>query len=98
MYPSRIPDLLSESPLIVSGRYRGAFPETLTATGILADTSNFFVELKVHKAKDIPLDKVITFVFFNIHSCSSTYNLFTYDSFLVCYTLNFLTHFWNAGH
>ncbi|XP_057468021.1 uncharacterized protein LOC130757278 isoform X1 [Actinidia eriantha] len=59
VYPSRIPDLLSESPLIVSGRYRGAFPETLTATGILADTSNFFVELKVHKAKDIPLDKVL---------------------------------------
>ncbi|KAG5547012.1 hypothetical protein RHGRI_012889 [Rhododendron griersonianum] len=58
VYPSRIPDLLSESPLIVSGRYRGAFPETLKATGILADSSNFVVDLKVQKAKDIPLDKV----------------------------------------
>ncbi|KAF7142694.1 hypothetical protein RHSIM_Rhsim05G0005400 [Rhododendron simsii] len=58
VYPSRIPDLLSESPLIVSGRYQGAFPETLKATGILADLSNFVVDLKVQKAKDIPLDKV----------------------------------------
>ena len=58
MYPSRIPDLMCEIPLIVSGRYRGALPDTLTATGILADTSNFVVELKVHKANDIPLDKV----------------------------------------
>lgn len=58
MYPSHIPDLLSESPLIVSGRYQGAFPETLKATGILADSSNFVVDLKVQKAKDMPLDKV----------------------------------------
>ncbi|KAI8553301.1 hypothetical protein RHMOL_Rhmol05G0004300 [Rhododendron molle] len=59
VYPSRIPDLLSESPLIVSGRYQGAFPETLKATGILADSSNFVVDLKVQKAKDIPLDKIL---------------------------------------
>ncbi|GMP36973.1 hypothetical protein CsSME_00008893 [Camellia sinensis var. sinensis] len=59
VYPSRIPDLLSESPLIVSGRYKGDFPETLKARGILADTSNFVVDLKVQKAKDIPIDKVL---------------------------------------
>ncbi|XP_058214944.1 uncharacterized protein LOC131326249 isoform X3 [Rhododendron vialii] len=59
VYPSRIPDLLSESPLIVSGRYQGAFPETLKATGILADSSNFVVDLKVQKANDIPLDKIL---------------------------------------
>ncbi|KAI7987713.1 hypothetical protein LOK49_LG13G00310 [Camellia lanceoleosa] len=57
VYPSRIPDLLSESPLIVSGRYKGDFPETLKARGILADMSNFVVDLKVQKAKDIPIDK-----------------------------------------
>ncbi|KAI7991430.1 hypothetical protein LOK49_LG12G02203 [Camellia lanceoleosa] len=59
VYPSRIPDLLSESPLIVSGRYKGDFPETLKARGILADMSNFVVDLKVQKAKDIPIDKVL---------------------------------------
>ncbi|GAY37643.1 hypothetical protein CUMW_030610 [Citrus unshiu] len=46
MYPSRIPDLSSESPLIVSGRYQGKFPDTLKAK-----------ELKLQLAKDIPLDR-----------------------------------------
>ncbi|XAR67208.1 hypothetical protein NMG60_11013685 [Bertholletia excelsa] len=59
VYPSHVPDLLSESPLIVSGRYEGAFPDTLKAKGILADMSNFVVDLKVQKAKDIPLEKVL---------------------------------------
>ncbi|KAA8534761.1 hypothetical protein F0562_029797 [Nyssa sinensis] len=59
VYPSRLPDLLSESPLIVSGRYQGVFPDILKARGILADMSNFSVDLKVQEAKDIPLDKVL---------------------------------------
>ncbi|XP_052200302.1 uncharacterized protein LOC127806815 isoform X2 [Diospyros lotus] len=59
VYPSRIPDLLSERPLIVSGRYQGEFPETLKAKGLHADTSNFVSDLKVQMAKDIPLDKVL---------------------------------------
>ncbi|KAL3535507.1 hypothetical protein ACH5RR_003968 [Cinchona calisaya] len=58
VYPSRVPDLSSESPLIVSGRYRGTFPDTLSVSGIFADTSKFSAELKVHEAKDIPLHKV----------------------------------------
>lgn len=58
MYPSRIPDLSSESPLIVSGRYQGKFPDTLKAKGFLGDLSNFVVELKLQLAKDIPLDRV----------------------------------------
>ncbi|KAJ7956002.1 inter-alpha-trypsin inhibitor heavy chain-related [Quillaja saponaria] len=58
VYPSRIPDLSSESPLILSGRYKGNFPESLKAKGVLADFSNFLIDLKAHKAKDIPLDRV----------------------------------------
>ncbi|XP_027177425.1 inter-alpha-trypsin inhibitor heavy chain H3 isoform X2 [Coffea eugenioides] len=58
VYPSRIPDLSSVSPLIVSGRYQGTFPDTLAVSGIFADISNFSADLKVHHAKDIPLHKV----------------------------------------
>ncbi|KAK9274868.1 hypothetical protein L1049_022122 [Liquidambar formosana] len=58
VYPSCIPDLLSESPLTVSGRYRGNFPDTLKVRGVFADLSNFVVDLKVQMAKEIPLDRV----------------------------------------
>lgn len=58
VYPSRIPDLSSVSPLIVSGRYRGTFPDALAVSGIFADISNFSADLKVHHANDIPLHKV----------------------------------------
>ncbi|KAJ4954091.1 hypothetical protein NE237_030923 [Protea cynaroides] len=57
VYPSHIPDLLSGSPLIVSGRYQGNCPNTLKARGMLADMNNFVIDLKVQKTKDIPLDK-----------------------------------------
>lgn len=56
--PSQLPDLSFQSPLIISGRYRGKFPNTLAVTGIFPDMRNFSAELKVHEAKDIPLDKV----------------------------------------
>ncbi|XP_059645088.1 uncharacterized protein LOC132286730 isoform X2 [Cornus florida] len=58
LYPFHIPDLSSESPLIVSGRYHGNFPDSIEASGILADMSNFTVNVKVQKVKDMPLDKV----------------------------------------
>lgn len=58
MCPSHITDLSSENPLIVSGRYRGKFPDTLKVKGVLADLSNFLVDLKIEIAKDIPLDRV----------------------------------------
>ncbi|KAF8388713.1 hypothetical protein HHK36_025393 [Tetracentron sinense] len=58
VYPFHIPDLLSGSPLTVSGRYQGTFPDSLKARGILADMSNFALDLKVQNAKDIPLEKV----------------------------------------
>lgn len=59
MFPSQIPDLSSESPLIVSGRYRGTFPQTLKLNGRLADMTSFTLDLKVEEAKEIPITKVI---------------------------------------
>ncbi|CAJ1940539.1 unnamed protein product [Sphenostylis stenocarpa] len=58
VYPSHIPDLSSEGPLILSGRYRGNFPKTLKVKGILADFSNFVVDLKIQNVKDMPLQRV----------------------------------------
>ncbi|XP_031382013.1 inter-alpha-trypsin inhibitor heavy chain H3 [Punica granatum] len=58
MYPSRIPDLSSAFPLTVFGRYNGRLPDQLKVTGTLADSSTHVIDLHIHKAKDIPLDKV----------------------------------------
>ncbi|KAL5995128.1 hypothetical protein ACLOJK_025186 [Asimina triloba] len=57
-YAFPIPDLSSECPLILSGRYNGEFPESLKARGVLADMTSKEIGLKVQKVKDIPLDKV----------------------------------------
>ena len=57
--PFHIPDLLSGSPLFVSGRYQGNFPDSVKARGILADMSNFIIDVKVQRTKDIPLDRVM---------------------------------------
>lgn len=56
--PSHSPDLSSASPLTVSGRFRGNFPETFKVKGLSADMSNIVIDLKVQDAKDIPLDRV----------------------------------------
>ncbi|KAF2287109.1 hypothetical protein GH714_038220 [Hevea brasiliensis] len=58
VYPSRIPDLSFESLLTISGRYGGNFPETVKAKAVLGDLSNFVVDLKIQKAKDMPFDKI----------------------------------------
>ncbi|KAH6828549.1 inter-alpha-trypsin inhibitor heavy chain-like protein [Perilla frutescens var. hirtella] len=58
VFPTQIPDLSSESPLIVSGRYRGTFPEKLKVNGRLADRSSFTLDLKVEEAKEIPIGKM----------------------------------------
>ncbi|KAM2653937.1 hypothetical protein EV2_025508 [Malus domestica] len=58
-YPSHIPDLSSGSPLIMSGRYEGSFPDSIKVRGTLADMSNFVIDLKVQRSKDIPLDQVL---------------------------------------
>lgn len=70
MYPSHITDLLSENPLIVTGRYRGKFPDTLKVKGVLANLSNFLIDLKIDMAKDIPLDRVRKKLVSSIELCS----------------------------
>ncbi|KAG8367134.1 hypothetical protein BUALT_Bualt16G0041100 [Buddleja alternifolia] len=59
VFPSQIPDLSSESPFILSGRYHGKFPETLKVRGILQDMSKFSLDLKVQDAKEIPLRQML---------------------------------------
>nr|XP_043624397.1 inter alpha-trypsin inhibitor, heavy chain 4-like [Erigeron canadensis] len=59
VYPSVVPDLCSERPLIISGQYKGGFPDTVKVCGIFADTSNYTIDLKVQRATDIPLEKVL---------------------------------------
>ncbi|XP_002516254.2 von Willebrand factor A domain-containing protein DDB_G0292740 isoform X1 [Ricinus communis] len=58
VYPSNIPDLSSESLLIISGRYHGNFPGIVKAEGVLGNLSNFVVDLKIQKTKDVPFDKI----------------------------------------
>jgi hypothetical protein len=59
LFPTHIPDLSSGSPLIVSGRYDGNFPDSVKISGTLADMSNFTIDFKVQRAKDVPLDRVM---------------------------------------
>ncbi|KAJ9128484.1 hypothetical protein P3X46_034961 [Hevea brasiliensis] len=59
LLPFRIPDFSCGSPLVVSGRYNGNLPESIKINGTLADMSNFTIELKTRKAKDVQLDKVL---------------------------------------
>ncbi|CAL9079513.1 unnamed protein product [Musa textilis] len=50
---------LLKSPLIISGRCYGKFPETLKAKGILADMSYADIDLKVQDTKDLSLEKAL---------------------------------------
>ncbi|KAK1268468.1 hypothetical protein QJS04_geneDACA005099 [Acorus gramineus] len=58
VYPFNVPDLSNRSPLVVSGRYRGNFPDSCKATGTLPDLTNFATQLKVQRTEAIPLNKV----------------------------------------
>jgi len=53
-----IPDISAKSPLCVSGKYHGKFPDTVVVKGYLADMKEISIELKVQHLKEIPLDKV----------------------------------------
>lgn len=59
-FPTHIPDLSSGSPLIISGRYNGTFPELVKVTGTLADRTSFAVDLKVKREKDMKLTNVFS--------------------------------------
>lgn len=59
LFPTHIQDLSYGSPLILSGRYIGTFPEFVRVTGFLADMTNFIVDLKVRREKDMQLSNVL---------------------------------------
>ncbi|CAN8235288.1 unnamed protein product [Cochlearia groenlandica] len=59
LFPSKVPDITLGQPLILSGRYKGQFPDEVELRGTLADLTCFTIELTVQKAKDMPLDKVL---------------------------------------
>ncbi|KAM0922262.1 hypothetical protein ACQ4PT_006221 [Festuca glaucescens] len=54
-----IPDISAESPLCVSGKYRGKFPDTVIGKGNLADMTEISIELKVQHVTDMPLDNFL---------------------------------------
>ncbi|KAJ0759569.1 putative von Willebrand factor, type A, von Willebrand factor A-like domain superfamily [Helianthus annuus] len=58
IFPFRLPDLLSGRPLIVSGRFKGEFPDIVKARGLLADFNTRVIDVKVKKANDMPLEMV----------------------------------------
>ncbi|KAJ0586343.1 putative von Willebrand factor, type A, von Willebrand factor A-like domain superfamily [Helianthus annuus] len=58
IFPFRLPDLLSGRPLIVSGRFKGEFPDIVKARGLLADFNTRVIDVKVMKAIDMPLEMV----------------------------------------
>ncbi|TKY64247.1 Inter-alpha-trypsin inhibitor heavy chain H5 [Spatholobus suberectus] len=60
LFPTQIQDLSLGSPLILSGRYSGTFPELVKVTGTLADMTNFVVDLKVKREKDMQLSNVFS--------------------------------------
>lgn len=68
LIPSQIPDITLGHPLILSGRYKGEFPDEIELRGTLADMSCFTIELTVQKAKDIPLDKVTYLLSYNLEN------------------------------
>ncbi|KAI4355416.1 hypothetical protein L6164_004192 [Bauhinia variegata] len=59
LFPIHIPDLSLGSPLIISGRYDGTFPDSVKVSGTLAEMSSFVIELKVQRAKDMQLSNVL---------------------------------------
>ncbi|KAL2964510.1 hypothetical protein AAZX31_16G008300 [Glycine max] len=60
LFPTHIQDISFESPLILSGRYSGTFPELVKVTGTLANKTNFVVGLKVKREKDMQLSNVLS--------------------------------------
>ncbi|KAL2630894.1 hypothetical protein R1flu_015580 [Riccia fluitans] len=58
IYPYPIPDLFCNSPLVVSGRFPGKFPNSIKIVGLLPNRSQWELEVQTKKAEQIPLDKV----------------------------------------
>ena len=58
MYPFPIPDLFCGNPLVVSGRFHGSFPESITLSGLLPDQSTWQTEVPSKRTLTVPLSKV----------------------------------------
>ncbi|KAH1209525.1 hypothetical protein GmHk_15G044034 [Glycine max] len=56
--PSHIPDLSSDGPLLLSGRYKGSFSKDFEIKGVLPVFSNFVIDMKIQDAKDIPVQRI----------------------------------------
>ncbi|CAN1169116.1 Inter-alpha-trypsin inhibitor heavy chain H3 [Linum perenne] len=59
LLPCSVPDLTAGTPLMVSGRCDGVFPDLVKVTGTWADMTNFTMEIKVERTKDLPLDRAL---------------------------------------
>lgn len=59
MYPFPIPDLFCGNPLVVSGRFHGSFPESITLSGLLPDQSTWQTEVPSKRTLTVPLSKVV---------------------------------------
>lgn len=58
MYPFPIPDLFCGNPLVVSGKYQGTFPDSITIFGLMPDQSTWQLEVPSRKSSKVPLNKV----------------------------------------
>lgn len=58
IYPFPIPDLFCGSPLVVSGKFHGSFPNSITVFGLMPDQSTWTIEVPSRKSSKVPLSKV----------------------------------------
>lgn len=58
MYPYPIPDLFCGNPLVVSGKFQGKFPDSITVVGLMPDQSTWQLEVPSRKTSKVPLSKV----------------------------------------
>lgn len=75
MYPFPIPDLFCGNPLVVSGKFKGSFPDSITVFGLMPDQSTWQIEVPSRKSSKVPLSKVRHRLLFpSPSSCDSNCN------------------------
>lgn len=58
LYPFPIPDLFAGNPLVISGKYTGAWPQSITVNGVLPNGARWQQVVATTQTASIPLDKV----------------------------------------
>ena len=58
IFPYPIPDLFCGSPLLISGKYTGVFPDKISVLGFLSTGEKFQVDVPVESNSQIPVDKI----------------------------------------